>query len=88
LYKYYNNVLGFNYRIAHFLPDREPESTFCIIKKNFPAERETPRLSQWRQIAFIVGVKEAQIKYDIYITALTPQITSKDNGLLRKAESQ
>jgi hypothetical protein len=47
LYKYYNNVLGFNYRIAHFLPEREPECTFCIIKKNFPAERETPRHIFW-----------------------------------------
>jgi hypothetical protein len=37
---------------------------------------------------FIVGVKEAQNKYHTYITAITPQITSKDNGLLRKAESQ
>jgi hypothetical protein len=45
-------------------------------------------ISQWRRIAFIVGVKEAQIKYDTYITTLTPQITSKDNGLLRKAEPQ
>jgi hypothetical protein len=45
-------------------------------------------ISQWRRIAFIVGVKEAQNKYHTYITALTPQITSKDNGLLRKAESQ
>jgi hypothetical protein len=45
-------------------------------------------LSQWRRIAFIVGVKKAQIKYDTYITTLTPQITSKDNGLLRKAEPQ
>jgi hypothetical protein len=37
---------------------------------------------------FIVGVKEAQNKYHTYITTLTPQITSKDNRLLRKAESQ
>jgi hypothetical protein len=37
---------------------------------------------------FIVGVKEAQNKYHTNIIALTPQITSKDNGLLRKAEPQ
>jgi hypothetical protein len=55
----------------------QPIST--VNKRNF---------SQWRRKVFIVGVKEAQNKYHTYIIALTPQITSKDNGSRRKAESQ
>jgi hypothetical protein len=43
-----------------------------------------PLLSQWRRKVFIGGVKEAQIN----ITHINISHNSKDNSLLRKAESQ
>ena len=41
LFKYHNNTLGLNSRVAHFNPDTDPSCTFCSVNNLRPAERET-----------------------------------------------
>jgi hypothetical protein len=47
LFKLYNNTLGINARVYHYNPERGPECTFCLKKKNLPADRETIQHFFW-----------------------------------------
>jgi Reverse transcriptase (RNA-dependent DNA polymerase) len=40
-FKFYNNTLGLNSRVKHFNLNINESCTFCVLKKNFPAQRET-----------------------------------------------
>ena len=42
LYKFYNNILGYNHVVAHFVRGHSPYCTFCDITRNPIPERETP----------------------------------------------
>jgi hypothetical protein len=84
-----DNDMGIeNHIISPFFACCSGVPTYAITTIVLRRRKIRENFSQWRRKVFIVGVKEAQNKYHTYITALTPQITSKDNGLLRKAESQ
>ncbi len=41
LFKYYNNILGINSRVAHFNPDINGACTFCSLAFNLPAPKES-----------------------------------------------
>jgi hypothetical protein len=41
IFKFSNNLLGLNTRIAHFNQHVNEACTFCILRKSFPAQRET-----------------------------------------------
>jgi hypothetical protein len=41
LFKYYNNILGINSRVAHFNPDIDCACTFCNMAGHLPAPKET-----------------------------------------------
>jgi hypothetical protein len=41
IFKYYNNILGINSRIAHFNREIDAGCTFCVLRKNLPAPKET-----------------------------------------------
>jgi hypothetical protein len=41
LFKYYNNILGINSRVAHFNPDIDCACTFCSLAGHLPAPKET-----------------------------------------------
>ena len=41
LFKFYNNILGLNSRVAKFNNVIDPSCTFCTANKLFPAEKES-----------------------------------------------
>ena len=41
LFKFYNNILGLNSRVAKFNVDTDPSCTFCSLQNHRPAEKET-----------------------------------------------
>ena len=41
LFKFYNNILGLNSRVAKFNNEIDPSCTFCTANKLFPAEKES-----------------------------------------------
>ena len=41
LFKFYNNILGINSRVAKFNNETDPSCTFCNANNFFPAERES-----------------------------------------------
>ncbi len=41
IFKYYNNMLGLNSRVAHFNREVNASCTFCTDRKVLPAEKET-----------------------------------------------
>ena len=41
LFKFYNNILGINSRVAKFNNETDPSCTFCNANKFFPVERES-----------------------------------------------
>ncbi len=41
IFKYYNNMLGLNSRVAHFNQEVNAGCTFCTVRKVLPAEKET-----------------------------------------------
>jgi hypothetical protein len=41
MFKYYNNLLGLNSRVAHFNQEVNAGCTFCTERKVLPAEKET-----------------------------------------------
>ena len=41
LFKFYNNILGLNSRVAKFNREKDPSCTFCSISNLRPAEQET-----------------------------------------------
>ena len=41
LFKFYNNILGLNSRVAKFNNEIDPSCTFCTTNKLFPAEKES-----------------------------------------------
>ncbi len=41
IFKYYSNILGLNSRIAHFNREVYAGCTFCVMRKNLPAPKET-----------------------------------------------
>jgi hypothetical protein len=41
IFKYYSNILGLNSRIAHFNREVYAGCTFCVLRKNLPAPKET-----------------------------------------------
>ena len=41
LFKFYNNILGLNSRVAKFNNAIDPSCTFCTANKLFPAEKES-----------------------------------------------
>ncbi len=42
LFKFYNNMLGYNNAVAHFVPGHTPYCTFCEIIRSPDANHETP----------------------------------------------
>jgi hypothetical protein len=42
LFKFYNNILGYNHVVSHFVANHSPNCTFCDLTENANAERETP----------------------------------------------
>jgi hypothetical protein len=42
LFKLYNNTLGYNHAVSHFVRNHSPNCTFCDIIGNQEMERETP----------------------------------------------
>ena len=41
LFKFYNNILGLNLRVAKVNNEIDPSCTFCTANKLFPAEKES-----------------------------------------------
>ena len=41
LFKFYNNILGLNSRVAKFNNDTDPSCTFCTANILFPEEKES-----------------------------------------------
>jgi hypothetical protein len=41
IFKYYNNILGINSRTAHFNREIDASCTFCTLRNNLPAPKET-----------------------------------------------
>ncbi len=41
IFKYYNNILGINSRVAHFNREVDASCTFCTLCNNLPAPKET-----------------------------------------------
>jgi hypothetical protein len=41
LFKFFNNLLGINTRISHFVPDATRKCTFCTVNNELNAEDET-----------------------------------------------
>jgi hypothetical protein len=41
IFKYYNNILGINSRVAHFNREIDASCTFCTLRNNLPAPKET-----------------------------------------------
>jgi hypothetical protein len=58
IFKLYNNCLGLNNRVAHFVADHNAACTFCVIGKLHPVPKES-----FEHLFFYCGFSESLIKF-------------------------
>ena len=85
LFKYYNNTLGLNSRVAHFNLDIDPSCTFCSLKNLRPADRET-----FSHLFFHCETTEKVITefYRRFFTINMPTCTVFFSGSISQIESE
>jgi hypothetical protein len=89
IFKFYNNMLGLNSRVAHFNPGINASCTFCEDRKFLPAPKETmehlffycPVVADLIQGFCTKFLRNPELEHDMYFTSEINVFEVKNNSL-------